>query len=76
MSHHGRQNTPHDTQPPSAASKARPGASVVSAVQPTHDRIRARAYEISQSRHGAPGHESADWEKAEAELKAELARPR
>lgn len=34
------------------------------------DRIRRRAYEISQARHGAPGDPVADWTQAERELRA------
>lgn len=34
------------------------------------DRIRCRAYEISQARHGAPGDPVADWTQAERELRA------
>jgi ADP-Ribosyltransferase in polyvalent proteins/Protein of unknown function (DUF2934)/RuvA, C-terminal domain len=36
---------------------------------PTHDAIAARAYEISQERGGAPGHEQEDWAQAEKELR-------
>jgi len=36
--------------------------------QPTPEQIRQRAYEIYDSRHGAPGDEVADWLQAEREL--------
>jgi hypothetical protein len=38
------------------------------------DRIRQRAYQISQARGGAPGCEVDDWLQAERELKEEMAR--
>jgi hypothetical protein len=38
------------------------------------DRIRQRAYEVSQTRGGAPGCELDDWLQAERELKEEMAR--
>jgi hypothetical protein len=38
--------------------------------QQTEDTIRRRAYEISLSRGGAPGHEIEDWVQAERELGA------
>lgn len=36
--------------------------------RPTPEQIRQRAYEIYDSRHGAPGDELADWLQAEREL--------
>lgn len=38
--------------------------------QPTSDRIRLRAYEISQSRNGGPGDALADWIQAEQDVTA------
>ena len=38
--------------------------------RPAEDTIRRRAYEISVSRGGAPGHEIEDWVQAERELEA------
>jgi hypothetical protein len=35
-----------------------------------------RAHEIFEARGGAPGHDLGDWLQAEAELKAEIGRPR
>ncbi len=37
----------------------------------TPERIRARAYEIYQSRNGGPGDEASDWIQAERELTGE-----
>ena len=36
--------------------------------EPTPEQIRQRAYEIFQSRNGAPGDEVQDWLQAESEL--------
>jgi hypothetical protein len=36
--------------------------------QPNSDRIRLRAYEISQSRNGGPGDAMADWIQAEQDV--------
>ena len=36
--------------------------------RPTPEQIRQRAYEIYDSRHGAPGDEVGDWLQAEREL--------
>src|SRR5208282_1635396 len=38
--------------------------------KPSADEIRTRAYEIFQARHGGPGSEIGDWQKAEASLSA------
>ncbi len=38
--------------------------------EPSADEIRTRAYEIFQARHGGPGSEIGDWQKAEASLSA------
>ncbi len=38
--------------------------------KPSADEIRTRAYEIFQTRHGGPGSEIGDWQKAEASLSA------
>jgi hypothetical protein len=37
---------------------------------PTHEQIRARAYQIFLARGGTPGHEIDDWLLAEIELKS------
>jgi hypothetical protein len=39
-----------------------------SQTRPTPEEIRQRAYEIYDSRHGAPGDELEDWLQAEREL--------
>ena len=36
-----------------------------------HEQIEKRAYEISQQRHGEPGHELEDWLIAEQEVRRE-----
>lgn len=43
---------------------------------PTPEQIQMRAQEIFEARGGAPGHDLGDWLQAEAELKAEIGRPR
>jgi hypothetical protein len=43
---------------------------------PTPEQIQQRAHEIFEARGGAPGHDLDDWLQAEAELKAEIGRPR
>ena len=39
--------------------------------KPSVDEIRTRAYEIFQARHGGPGSEIGDWQKAEASVSVE-----
>jgi len=56
-----------DSSPnPSKASVAKPNES-----KPSADEIRTRAYEIFQARHGGPGNEIGDWQKAEASVSAD-----
>ena len=45
---------------------------VASALQPSHDAIRDRAYQIFLSRNGAPGNSMTDWLQAETELREEM----
>lgn len=45
---------------------------VTSALQPSHDAIRDRAYQIYLSRNGAPGNSMTDWLQAEMELREEM----
>lgn len=70
MSHHHNRNKSQESQPFSAESRP----SVVEADardrQATIDRIRLRAYEISQARKGGPGDALTDWTQAEQELRA------
>jgi hypothetical protein len=42
---------------------------------PTPEQIQKRAYEIYETRNGAPGCDLVDWLKAERELKAEAGHP-
>jgi hypothetical protein len=85
MSHHN-QSHQHQPQNPSnvvqplqptavitpSASKSKGGVTGVDASgpQPSADRIRVRAYEISQARNGGPGNAASDWSQAETELTA------
>lgn len=45
---------------------------VVPVVEPTHEAIRKRAYEIYLNRKGTPGDPTLDWLQAEQEIKAEM----
>jgi glycosyltransferase involved in cell wall biosynthesis len=45
---------------------------VMGLMEPPHDDIRRRAYEIYLGRHGAPGDPVADWLQAERELRGQL----
>lgn len=45
---------------------------VASTLQPSHDAIRDRAYQIYLSRNGAPGNSMTDWLQAETELHEEM----
>ena len=88
MSHHKAPNqhqphilgkTPQMPEPAAAASPGVPAAKPQacgadrSGSLPTADHIRARAYEISQLRHGGPGDANSDWSQAETELLAAAA---
>ena len=69
-------------QPPSrptsiatpGAAKPKPSTPSVDAgaSRPSIDRIRTRAYEISQARNGGPGNATSDWLQAERELTAAM----
>ncbi|MEK6703550.1 MAG: DUF2934 domain-containing protein [Planctomycetota bacterium] len=68
-----RQHQPHKSHSTHTATAApvtpvttQPGA--VAANEATSERIRTRAYEISQAREGSPGNANADWAQAELEL--------
>jgi hypothetical protein len=67
MSHHNHQKKTHET--PTSTAAANPGTSVArdNRSQPAADRIRLRAYEISQVRNGGPGDALGDWVQAEQE---------
>lgn len=85
MSHHKQPNQ-HQTQSTTSAAQAAPAAKggaagpkgaapggEASGGRPSVDRIRARAYELSQARNGGPGSEAGDWSQAEKELTASAA---
>lgn len=57
---------PDDDQPPSARTHRDP------APAPGTDSVAARAYEIFIQRGGEPGNPADDWQRAEAELRAEM----
>jgi len=48
--------------------EARTAVAAPAGFEPTHNEIRARAFQISQERGGAPGDSVADWHRAEREL--------
>jgi H+-transporting ATPase len=54
----------------SAQDGSKPSAVKSDGSKPIVDEIRARAYEIFEARHGGPGSELDDWQKAEASLAA------
>ena len=56
----------NSAQSGSKTSAAKPNGSKAST-----DEIRTRAYEIFQARHGGPGSEIGDWQKAEASVAAD-----
>jgi hypothetical protein len=58
---------------PSAEAASRSGPSSPPSASPTHEEIRARAYELFLARKGHPGDPVADWLQAEAELRRERA---
>lgn len=58
------------------ATSARPRSRTARAplpIEPTHEQIRQRAYEIFLSRGASPGNPDWDWQQAELELRARLA---
>jgi hypothetical protein len=57
---------PEDGEPASARTHRDP------APAPDRDAVAARAYEIFVQRDGEPGNPDDDWQRAEAELRAEL----
>lgn len=61
-----RHPRPDDDQPASARTHRDP------APAPGTDSVAARAYEIFLQRGGEPGNPADDWQRAEAELRAEL----
>jgi hypothetical protein len=73
---HANHNQPSQIQPkstPEAMAPIAPANTVTGSPtdpheQPTSDRIRLRAYEISQSRNGGPGDAMADWIQAEQDV--------
>ena len=75
---HANHNQPSQIQPkstPEAMASSAPANTVAGSPtdpheQPTSDRIRLRAYEISQSRNGGPGDALADWIQAEQDVTA------
>ena len=71
MSHHQphHHKKSHDPQPFPVGAQAAAGEAVVRSPPPAVDRIRARAYEISQARKEGQGDAQADWAQAERELK-------
>ncbi len=71
MSRHSRHDNAHAAQNATIAPKPCAGDRGVVGVQPATDRIRLRAYEISQARNNGPGNAAADWIQAEREIAAE-----
>lgn len=67
MSHHGH----HKSQPANVESKPTPGSASGQGRQEPADRVRLRAYEISQGRNGGPGDAVTDWIQAEQEVAAQ-----
>lgn len=61
--HHKKREAHHRHEPNAAASRESPDGPLV-----IEERIRLRAYEIHESRGGAPGRELDDWLQAEREL--------
>ncbi len=57
-----------------APNAAEASAAKSNGTKPTVDEIRTRAYEIFQARHGGPGSEIEDWQKAEASLSADASK--
>lgn len=85
MSHHKQPNQ-HQTQNTTSAAQAAPPAKGGAAEtkiaasggeagggRPSVDRIRTRAYELSQARNGGSGSAADDWSQAEKELTASAA---
>lgn len=68
MSHHNHRTKAHESHPATADARPCASAPAVPDCQPTPERIRRRAYEISQARNGGPGNPQADWNQAEREL--------
>ncbi len=66
MSHHSH----HKTQLTKVESTPSSGPANEQGREGTADRIRLRAYEISQRRNGGPGDAMEDWIQAEREVKA------
>lgn len=60
-------NDPND----SAQNGAKAGADKSNGSKTSAAEIRTRAYEIFQARHGGPGSEIGDWQKAEASVSAD-----
>jgi hypothetical protein len=73
---HASHNQPSQSQPRTIPEGLAPGDQANSVTrlptdrheQPNSDRIRLRAYEISQSRNGGPGDAMADWIQAEQDV--------
>jgi hypothetical protein len=67
MSHHGH----HKSQSTNVESKPVSSPANDQGRQEPTDRVRLRAYEISQGRNGGPGDAMADWIQAEQEVAAQ-----
>lgn len=70
MSHHATHNRPHPSKHSVGDPMSESFAADTRTSTPSADRIRLRAYEISQARHGGPGNALTDWVQAEQELHA------
>ena len=70
MSHHSRHINTHAPQSAATENSPRVGGADAPNVQPDAERIRLRAYEISQARKGEQGSPLTDWVQAEQELRA------
>lgn len=70
MSHHSRHINTHAPQSTATESTSRVGGPDARSAQSDAERIRLRAYEISQARKGEQGSPLTDWVQAEQELRA------
>lgn len=61
--HHKKRETHHRDEPNAASSRKSPDGTLV-----VEERIRLRAYEIHESRGGAPGRKLDDWLQAQREF--------
>ena len=71
-----RTGTTGGTNGKTAVMKARSATvrETLASLDPTHDEIKARAFQIYLARNGKPGDSAADWLQAERELRAEKAK--